>query len=61
MKNPSHPNEPSIPARHLWRSALWAALLAATLLFGVVSCKREAATKPADVDYYTCTMHPSVK
>ena len=25
-------------------------------------CRRAAATgKPADVDYYTCTMHPSVK
>src|SRR2546422_2529992 len=23
--------------------------------------KRSAETKPADVDYYTCTMHPSVK
>ena len=28
----------------------------------VVSCKKPgAASKPADVDYYTCTMHPSVK
>ncbi len=27
-----------------------------------VSCKRApSAAKPADVDYYTCTMHPSVK
>lgn len=31
------------------------------LLAGGVSCKKEpVATKPADVDYYTCTMHPSV-
>jgi Cu(I)/Ag(I) efflux system membrane fusion protein len=38
------------------------ALLAVALLVGVVSCKKnDAAAKPADVDYYTCTMHPSVK
>src|ERR1044071_7987743 len=31
-------------------------------LLGFVSCARhESATKPPDVDYYTCTMHPSVK
>ena len=34
-------------------------LLVLTLL---VSCKKGGAdAKPADVDYYTCTMHPSVK
>src|SRR5437867_8994159 len=28
----------------------------------LVSCRKGgSATKPADVDYYTCTMHPSVK
>lgn len=27
-----------------------------------VSCsKNDTTAKPADVDYYTCTMHPSVK
>jgi Cu(I)/Ag(I) efflux system membrane fusion protein len=37
-------------------------LLGVGLLMGVASCKRDgAATKPDDVDYYTCTMHPSVK
>ena len=61
MKNRSHSNVPSPKARSGWRSALWATLLAAAFLLGVVSCRREAATKPADVDYYTCTMHPSVK
>src|SRR5438874_5097701 len=38
-----------------------AAALALLVLF-LVSCgKSGPATKPADVDYYTCTMHPSVK
>src|SRR5438876_10291480 len=32
------------------------------LLFALVSCSKQGAGgKPADVDYYTCTMHPSVK
>ena len=36
-------------------------LFSLTLLF-VTGCKNDGiATKPADVDYYTCTMHPSVK
>src|SRR6266850_7641109 len=38
------------------------ALLAALSLLLVAGCKKgEAGGKPADVDYYTCTMHPSVK
>src|SRR5882724_7131794 len=37
-------------------------LLGVALLMGVASCKKDgAATKPDDVDYYTCAMHPSVK
>jgi RND family efflux transporter MFP subunit len=33
----------------------------AALLFGSASCsKKSAMGKPTDVDYYTCTMHPSV-
>src|SRR5436190_2813692 len=40
--------------------ALGAFLFALALL--AVSCKKSGAdAKPADVDYYTCTMHPSVK
>ena len=36
-------------------------LVAATMLI-LASCRpNEAPSKPADVDYYTCTMHPSVK
>ena len=41
----------------------WAAL-SLTLVAALVlaSCKKsDANAKPADVDYYTCTMHPSVK
>ena len=37
-------------------------LIAASPRFVVVSCKKgEAESKPADVDYYTCAMHPSVR
>jgi RND family efflux transporter MFP subunit len=33
----------------------------AALLFGATSCSKESASgKPSNVDYYTCTMHPSV-
>src|SRR5438876_8581392 len=33
----------------------------AALLFGATSCSKEGSTgKPNNVDYYTCTMHPSV-
>jgi len=39
--------------------------LALTVTLGavpLVSCKKSGTNaKPADVDYYTCTMHPSVK
>jgi Cu(I)/Ag(I) efflux system membrane fusion protein len=45
---------------HLTRIFLWPVLVA----LGVVltSCSRGGSTtKPADVDYYTCTMHPSVR
>src|SRR6266404_451532 len=36
-------------------------LLLTTLLTVATSCRKESAGKPADVDYYTCTMHPSVR
>ncbi len=41
----------------------WAiALLIPVLLVIAVSCKKsDANAKPADVDYYTCAMHPSVR
>src|SRR6266704_6852369 len=32
------------------------------LLFGAASCGKKAGSgKPSNVDYFTCTMHPSVK
>src|SRR2546426_6360279 len=32
------------------------------LIFGAASCvKKGPAGKPSNVDYYTCTMHPSVR
>src|SRR5207247_6524240 len=38
------------------------ALTMFAMMFFVVSCGRPGpATKPPDVDYYTCTMHPSVR
>ena len=41
------------------KTALLIAL--AALLSGVASCSKKSATgKPSNVDYYTCTMHPSV-
>jgi Cu(I)/Ag(I) efflux system membrane fusion protein len=37
-------------------------VIIATLLFGAASCvKKGGSGKPSNVDYYTCTMHPSVK
>ena len=39
---------------------LWMLLAAAAVV--LTACRRDnSATKPADVDYYTCTMHPSVR
>jgi Cu(I)/Ag(I) efflux system membrane fusion protein len=32
----------------------------AALLSGAASCSRSGTRKPSNVDYYTCTMHPSV-
>jgi Cu(I)/Ag(I) efflux system membrane fusion protein len=41
---------------------LIAVLLVSAVSLVLVSCTRsEQGGKPADVDYYTCTMHPSVK
>jgi Cu(I)/Ag(I) efflux system membrane fusion protein len=39
----------------------FAAIAAATLLLLPSCAKRGPESKPADVDYYTCTMHPSVR
>jgi multidrug efflux pump subunit AcrA (membrane-fusion protein) len=40
----------------------WCAVLLAMLALAVISCKKDgAAANPSDDDYYTCTMHPSVR
>src|SRR6266481_2639385 len=44
-----------------WLSPALAMTGVVVLVLGVISCKKQAAGKPPDVDYYTCTMHPSVK
>jgi Cu(I)/Ag(I) efflux system membrane fusion protein len=56
---PALPTRGHTPARcHIILTLI---LLAALALLGV-SCKRhDHGAKPADVDYYTCTMHPSVR
>ena len=44
-----------------WMSVV-VTLAAVAMAFVLSACnKRGAGTKPADVDYYTCTMHPSVR
>lgn len=40
---------------------LWFPLLAVVVLMVASCAKQGATTKPPDVDYYTCTMHPSVR
>lgn len=38
------------------------ALLGVALVMGITSCKKDnSSARPGDVDYYTCTMHPSVR
>src|SRR5947207_295979 len=52
---------PKAPRRARWAPVLLALVAIVAALF-VASCKKGGAgAKPADVDYYTCTMHPSVK
>ncbi len=45
------------------RWAAWSLMLALSFAaFFLASCKKDGAdAKPANVDYYTCTMHPSVR
>lgn len=44
-----------------WTARLFTLAMGFTALMTVSCSKQGAASKPADVDYYTCTMHPSVK
>jgi hypothetical protein len=42
-------------------NSLTRTLLILTLMLGVVGCRQKSGNaKPDSVDYYTCTMHPSV-
>ncbi|HLX68923.1 MAG TPA: efflux RND transporter periplasmic adaptor subunit [Verrucomicrobiae bacterium] len=44
------------------RHFFWLTLLVAVLLGEAAYCKDSSGQgKPADIDYYTCTMHPSVR
>ncbi|MEO8426269.1 MAG: efflux RND transporter periplasmic adaptor subunit, partial [Verrucomicrobiota bacterium] len=63
MKNSLSTNPVSLPARrHARWGALSLAIVAVVATLFLASCKKSGAdAKPADVDYYTCTMHPSVK
>jgi Cu(I)/Ag(I) efflux system membrane fusion protein len=55
-------NSTSIAASRVRWTALSLTLIAALATLFLASCKKDNANaKPADVDYYTCTMHPSVK
>ena len=55
-------NSISTAARRFRWTALSLTLIAALATLFLASCKKGGAnTKPDDVDYYTCTMHPSVK
>jgi Cu(I)/Ag(I) efflux system membrane fusion protein len=50
------------PSPRTSRAMLLLALFLSMAALFVVSCKKSGvAGKPADVDYYTCTMHPSVR
>lgn len=52
----------SVAARHFRWRALSLTLIAALATLFLASCKQSPTdAKPADVDYYTCTMHPSVR
>lgn len=55
------PDLQSAPQHARW-ATLSFVLLAAFVTLVLASCRKDGAdAKPADVDYYTCTMHPSVR
>src|SRR4051812_47374565 len=61
MNNAVATNQRS-PAHYGRSSALSIVLVAALALVFLSACKKgDADAKPANVDYYTCTMHPSVR
>ncbi len=64
MKNSSSPHrlaQPPTGRRRRWTAAGLALVLLGVLLASVSCRKQGSDLKPADVDYYTCTMHPSVR
>src|SRR5881296_3565287 len=52
---------PKATRRTRWAPVLLALVAIVAALFVALCKKNDADAKPADVDYYTCTMHPSVK
>src|SRR6266545_1569720 len=63
MNNSPSTNPMTPPtARRVRGTAFSLALIAGLAALFLASCKKGGAdAKPANVDYYTCTMHPSVK
>src|SRR6266849_6401445 len=64
MKNSSSPNrlaQPPTGRRRRWTAAGLALVLLGALLASVSCRKPGTDLTPADVDYNTCTMHPSVR
>jgi Cu(I)/Ag(I) efflux system membrane fusion protein len=57
----NHLLTPGIPERLTFYSKVLLALILLSFEFFAISCKPAASAKPPDVDYYTCTMHPSVR
>lgn len=50
-----------LPVAGGWTALLFTLPLVCAALMAASCSKKDDAAKPADVDYYTCTMHPSVK
>lgn len=62
MNNRIHSVGPTRELVRILTSAATAVILMIFAAFPLAGCKKgEADGKPADVDYYTCTMHPSVR
>jgi RND family efflux transporter MFP subunit len=64
MKNSSsliRSAQPPTGRRRRWTAAGLALVLLGALLASISCRKQGTDLKPADVDYYTCTMHPSVR
>jgi hypothetical protein len=52
----------SLPVNHLGFAGVQLLVLFVAAVFATMSCcGADAPVKPAGVDYYTCSMHPSIK